>query len=289
LIGNTNGSTGFGAWGDGLNLDPGLGPLADNGGPTFTHALLPGSPALEAGDDVILSAPHHFATDQRGQPRKAGYHVDIGAFELDSPGITPPVAAALGGTITATNPVTGTMTAVLEGLVSSGGAAFYSVAFEYGLTTGYGASTACTNIVGADWTLMSSTVIGLAPDQTFHYRAVASNVVGISYSPDRVLVTSALRRPGDANGDGLVDPSELNTVLSNYWPQSPWLYITHTAGLGGTNVQFAITNVSAWNFSMLMSTNQTDWDYLGPVFPVYQFVDPDATNQLQRFYRLRWP
>src|SRR5262249_5219685 len=31
-------------------IDPLLGPLRDNGGPTFTHALLPGSPALNAGD-----------------------------------------------------------------------------------------------------------------------------------------------------------------------------------------------------------------------------------------------
>ena len=32
-----------------VNTDPLLGPLADNGGPTFTHALLPGSPAIDAG------------------------------------------------------------------------------------------------------------------------------------------------------------------------------------------------------------------------------------------------
>jgi len=36
--------------GDHINTDPMLGPLQDNGGPTFTHALLPGSPAINAGD-----------------------------------------------------------------------------------------------------------------------------------------------------------------------------------------------------------------------------------------------
>ncbi len=41
--------------------DPLLGPLADNGGATWTHALLPGSPALDAGDDVSCEL-----TDQRG-------------------------------------------------------------------------------------------------------------------------------------------------------------------------------------------------------------------------------
>ncbi len=55
--------------------DPGLGPLADNGGPTQTVALLTGSPALDAGLPAAC-----LATDQRGEPREDG-HCDIGAFE----------------------------------------------------------------------------------------------------------------------------------------------------------------------------------------------------------------
>ncbi len=55
----------------------GLGPLADNGGPTWTHALLPESPALDAADDLICPA-----TDQRGVARPQGAQCDIGAFEL---------------------------------------------------------------------------------------------------------------------------------------------------------------------------------------------------------------
>ena len=58
------------------NTDPKLGPLADNGGPTWTMALLPGSPAIDA--DSAVGAP---ATDQRGVPRPQGSGVDIGAFE----------------------------------------------------------------------------------------------------------------------------------------------------------------------------------------------------------------
>ncbi|MFI5365855.1 MAG: choice-of-anchor Q domain-containing protein [Candidatus Binatia bacterium] len=61
--------------------DPKLGPLQDNGGPTFTQALLPGSPAIDAGDDAVTGAPLNLTTDQRGLPRKAGMHVDIGAYE----------------------------------------------------------------------------------------------------------------------------------------------------------------------------------------------------------------
>jgi hypothetical protein len=53
-----------------------LGPLADNGGPTLTHALLMGSPAVDA-------APTGPATDQRGISRPQGPAFDIGAFELE--------------------------------------------------------------------------------------------------------------------------------------------------------------------------------------------------------------
>ena len=56
--------------------DPLLGPLAFNAGPTETHALLPGSPAINAGDDNVTQTE-----DQRGLARNFN-GVDIGAFEL---------------------------------------------------------------------------------------------------------------------------------------------------------------------------------------------------------------
>ncbi len=57
-----------------------LGPLADNGGPTQTIALLPGSVAADAG--VACPPP---ATDQRGVPRPQVAACDAGAFELEPP------------------------------------------------------------------------------------------------------------------------------------------------------------------------------------------------------------
>ena len=65
--------------------NPGLGPLQDNGGPTYTMALLPGSPAINRGDFSLL--PGGFTTDQRGPgfPRVVGSTVDIGAFEAGTP------------------------------------------------------------------------------------------------------------------------------------------------------------------------------------------------------------
>ncbi len=71
-----------------FNVNPLLGPLQDNGGPTLTHALRPGSPALDAGN----GGPN---TDQRGAPRPVddpaipnanpGDGRDIGAFEFARP------------------------------------------------------------------------------------------------------------------------------------------------------------------------------------------------------------
>jgi hypothetical protein len=58
------------------NTDPLLGPLASNGGPTDTLALLPGSPAINAGGSAGCPA-----TDQRGVPRPPA-HCDIGAFQF---------------------------------------------------------------------------------------------------------------------------------------------------------------------------------------------------------------
>ena len=60
-------------------LDPLLGPLQDNGGPTFTHALLPGSPAI----DHIPAENCEVTTDQRGVARPQGAACDIGAYELE--------------------------------------------------------------------------------------------------------------------------------------------------------------------------------------------------------------
>ena len=61
-----------------LNTDPKLAPLAKNGGPTRTHALKAGSPAINKGSNPAL-----LATDQRGGNflRVFGAFADIGAFE----------------------------------------------------------------------------------------------------------------------------------------------------------------------------------------------------------------
>jgi hypothetical protein len=105
LIGNGDGSTGFtnGINGDqvgtGSNpINPLLGPLQNNGGSTETHALLAGSPAIDAGDPNFTPPPEF---DQRGSgfPRvldgdnDGTATVDIGAFESEFP---PPTTDIIG-------------------------------------------------------------------------------------------------------------------------------------------------------------------------------------------------
>ncbi|HZP40334.1 MAG TPA: right-handed parallel beta-helix repeat-containing protein [Candidatus Binatia bacterium] len=75
------GACGFAGAGDRTG-DPGLGPLADNGGPAPTHALLPASPAIDAGDPALCPA-----SDERGVARTDGDSdgtvvCDVGAYEF---------------------------------------------------------------------------------------------------------------------------------------------------------------------------------------------------------------
>jgi hypothetical protein len=73
--------------GDQINTDPLLGPLQDNGGPTFTHELIPGSPAIDMGDPKFTPPPFY---DQRGPDfyRVRNGRIDIGSFEVQA-GSTP--------------------------------------------------------------------------------------------------------------------------------------------------------------------------------------------------------
>jgi len=80
LIGTGNDVSAFNQPGDQTGVSqPKTGPLASNGGPTKTHALLPGSPAIGTGDNADCPS-----TDQRGLPRPQGSGCDIGSFQLQT-------------------------------------------------------------------------------------------------------------------------------------------------------------------------------------------------------------
>jgi len=89
LIENTSGASFTGDTATNITgQDPQLFPLANNGGPTQTHALMPGSPAIDKGESSGAT------TDQRGAMRPVnlpnpnatgGDGADIGAFEVQAP------------------------------------------------------------------------------------------------------------------------------------------------------------------------------------------------------------
>jgi len=81
-------------------VDPKLGPLTSNGGPTKTHALLPDSPAIDAGSSCTE------ATDQRYVARPQGASCDLGAYEFNDYGT---FALTVGPNV-AVNAKTGTIT-----------------------------------------------------------------------------------------------------------------------------------------------------------------------------------
>jgi predicted outer membrane repeat protein len=83
----------------GLNVDPNLGPLANNGGPTQTLALPPGSPAVDGVPATGAGCP---PTDQRGVSRPQGPSCDVGAFELQVAVIPTPTPTPIPTTPTET-------------------------------------------------------------------------------------------------------------------------------------------------------------------------------------------
>jgi plastocyanin len=96
LIQNITGCTITGdTTGNITNLDPALGLLQDNGGSTFTHALLAGSPAINAGNPAGCADENGvlLATDQRGYVRNGV--CDMGAYEYNSVGTPTPTLTSL--------------------------------------------------------------------------------------------------------------------------------------------------------------------------------------------------
>jgi hypothetical protein len=106
----------------GFPADPRLGPLASNGGPTQTHAFLPGSPAIDNVTSAIIAGRSigckdefgsPLTVDQRGVPRPLGAACDTGAVELD---LNTPMGTAVDvqplDTTTGTTPVTLTFSSI---------------------------------------------------------------------------------------------------------------------------------------------------------------------------------
>ena len=304
LVGATNGSGGIlsGVNGDlagttNAPINPLLMSLANYGGPTFTLALQPGSPAIDAGDDSVTNT---LATDQRGAgfPRRALQHVDIGAYELGAGESTPGITSLNTGSVTL-DPVTHLGGLTVGASVNPNAVDVTAGAWvQYGVSTGYGLTSLTTTSLGlgagTNYLPLTLPLNNLAPGLMWHYRWVATNFFGTNFGPDQAVTIGTLGGGasgivGDFNGDGIVSLAELNAVYANYVTNSPWLYLTNVAGLGGTNVTFSLSNSVLGAYSIQFSTNLVNWYYLGPATPQYLFADTNAPAVPTRYYRLSYP
>ena len=202
-----------------------------------------------------------------------------------------PAIISLSSTVLTTNSANGLVSVQLSATIRPNGSATAGY-FEYGRTTAYAATNSFAGILSNTVTTNITTTANFSVGLSYHWRVVATNSLGADISSDQTfslgsLVTSSL--PGDINGDGIVSQSELEAVYNGYVTTSPWLYITNTAGLGGTNVSFALSNSLSGAYTVQYSTNLLDWITLGPASPRYLFTDTNAPALPQRFYRLIYP
>jgi hypothetical protein len=160
---------GFTQSGDHQGVPVSLGPLTDNGGPTDTRAVVPGSAALDAG----AGCP---ATDQRGAPRPRGAACDIGAYELAAPTAT-----------TAEMEMIGPSSVLLHGILGPG-VQLASFGFKYGPTIAYGSTAPGGWIPPAlTPTSVSARVADLKAGTVYHFRLTATNADGTAVGADQTF------------------------------------------------------------------------------------------------------
>ncbi len=144
--------------------DPKLGSLANNGGPTQTLALQAGSPAIDNGNDAVCAASPVNNLDQRGAPRPAGAHCDIGAFEYNTAPPPSPILSIsptnlnFAANVNGSNPASQTVT-----LTATNGPISYISNIVYGSgATGWLAltPTSSTIVSGTNQTLVVTATTG---------------------------------------------------------------------------------------------------------------------------------
>lgn len=163
--------------------DPRLGPLQDNGGPTKTMALRPGSAAI---NQVPPGGPGCPGTDQRGvaRPAPAGGQCDIGAYEVAAPRLTIRHVKAKG-----------TRSVVIKVTVTAD-ASTATVRAEYGRSRSLGRRTVAHTIHGVMPVAVSFTLRGLDLRQPSYYvRLVATSADGVTKSRELKLCRPRMDPP----------------------------------------------------------------------------------------------
>jgi CSLREA domain-containing protein len=163
------------------NGDPKLAVLADNGGPTQTMQLGPGSAAI---DQIPTTGANCPQSDQRGVARPSGPTCDIGAYEVSPPAVSTGAATA----ITTTG-------AILPGQATANQRTA-TVVFKFGTSSRYGSQGSTISVGGLTPVAVRTELTGLKPHTIYHYSLVATSVDGQQIGPDRTFTTSDARLRG---------------------------------------------------------------------------------------------
>ncbi len=172
---------------------------------------------------------------------------------FSTPAEAPVVTTLAAGNIAATS-------AALFGTVNPEGAAtgWY---FAYGLTTGYGSSTATTLLAAGSSTVsITNSIAGLLPGTTYHFQAVATDSLGTNYGTDMAFTTPALAPtlvPGSVSGitssnatlNAQVTPNGASTMVLFEWGLTSSYSMTNPVSIGSGNsavpVADLLTNLEA--------------------------------------------
>ena len=158
----------------GATGDPNLGPLQNNGGPTLTMAIGPGSSAI----GLVPVSACDATSDQRGIHRPYDGQCDAGAYEAAPPQLGSASASA-----------TGPRSATIMGQVTPN-LTDTRVVVDYGASTRYGARhSRGRRRWGADATPFSVLLTGLKSHTTYHAKVVVTNTDGATSSGDLTFTT----------------------------------------------------------------------------------------------------
>ena len=240
LIGNADGSEAFGPTTNQLGstgspINPRLGPLQDNGGPTFTQALLAGSPAIDAGATAL-------ASDQRGVSRPqdgdgvGGAQPDIGSFESEGlPELTI-------NDVTVAEPANGST--LVNFTVSLSRSSSVAVSVDFATTDG-------TALAGSDYTANAGTLV-FAPGETS--KTVTVTVLGdaLTENAENFIINLTNAQGGaripDSQGTGTITdtastPTPATVTLSNLSQtyEGTAKFATATTNPPGLNVNITYT------------------------------------------------
>ena len=200
-----------------------------------------------------------------------------------------PVIGGYSASLLTTNAATMARGAELHAVVNPNGPDSTAY-FQFGPDTGYPWSSTTNNLPTgyADSNIVAA-LDNLCPGIAYHWRVVASNILGETIGLDQALSVPALYAAGDLDGDGVVEQGELNDVYDGYWQDNP-TQITNAMGLGRTEVKLVVDNLLGWDLTAQYSDDLATWSNLpNRAIPVFQFTDPDATNHPTRTYRLLAP